>query len=189
MRLLRLAFAGMFAVTAMAMPAAAATDDFLTVQLKDGPVVIQLMPEVAPKHVAQVKALAAKGAYDNVVFHRVIKGFMAQTGDVKFGNSTTPDFNPSRAGTGGSQYPNLKQEFSAEPHVRGTASMARSQDPNSANSQFFICFGDARFLDRQYTVWGKVIEGMENVDQIKRGEPVINPDKMLTVKVAADIAA
>lgn len=107
---------------------------------------------------------------------------------MKFGNSEKPDFNPSRAGTGGSQYPNLKQEFSAEPHVRGVASMARAQDPNSANSQFFICFQDARFLDRQYTVWGQVIEGMENVDQIKRGEPVINPDKMVSVKVAADIA-
>ena len=148
---------------------------------------IELRPDLATGHVDHIKKLAREGAYDGVVFHRVIDGFMAQTGDVKFGNSTTPDFNPSRAGTGGSQYPNLKQEFSAEPHVRGTASMARSQDPNSSNSQFFICFGDARFLDKQYTVWGKVIEGMDNVDLIKRGEPVINPDHIVSAKVAADI--
>ena len=151
-------------------------ENTLVIETTKGPVVIQMRPDLAPNHVEHIKKLAREGFYDGIVFHRVIDGFMAQTGD------------PNGTGTGGSQYPNLKQEFSAEPHVRGTASMARAQDPNSANSQFFICFGDARFLDRQYTVWGQVIEGMENVDQIKRGEPVINPDKMVSVKVAADIA-
>ncbi|MDB5542737.1 MAG: Peptidyl-prolyl cis-trans isomerase, partial [Devosia sp.] len=135
-----------------------------------------MRPDLAPNHVAHIKKLAREGFYDGIVFHRVIDGFMAQTGD------------PTGTGTGSSKYPNLKQEFSAEPHVRGVASMARAQDPNSANSQFFIVFNDARFLDRQYTVWGKVIEGMENVDQIKRGEPVRDPDSMVSVKVAADIA-
>jgi peptidylprolyl isomerase len=119
----------------------------------------------------------------------VIDGFMAQTGDVKFGNSTKPSFNPSRAGMGGSDKPDLKAEFSNMNHSRGTCSMARSQNPNSANSQFFICFDDAAFLNRQYTVWGQVIEGMENVDKIKRGEPVQDPDKIVSMKVAADIAA
>ena len=187
MRLLRLAFAGMFAAAAMAMPAAAGTDDFLTVQLKDGPVVIQLMPEVAPKHVAQVKALAAKGAYDNVVFHRVIKGFMAQTGDVEFGKQGGASFNPARAGTGGSDLPDLPAEFSKVPFERGTVGMARSQSPNSANSQFFIMFDQGSFLNGQYTVIGKVVSGMENVDKIKRGEggngEVSNPDKMIKVSV------
>jgi len=140
-------------------------------------VVIAMRPDLAPNHVAHIKKLAREGFYDGIVFHRVIEGFMAQTGD------------PTGTGTGSSKYPNLKQEFNAEPHVRGTASMARSQNPDSANSQFFIVFGDARFLDRQYTVWGKVVEGMENVDLIKRGEPVRDPDKMVSVKVAADIAA
>ena len=149
----------------------------LVLTLKDGPVTIRLRPDLAPKHVEQIKALTKRGFYDGIVFHRVIDGFMAQTGC------------PQGRGTGGSKYPDLKQEFNAEPHVRGTASMARAQSPDSANSQFFICFNDAPFLNKQYTVWGKVIEGMENVDQIKRGEPVINPDKMLSVKVAADIAA
>jgi cyclophilin family peptidyl-prolyl cis-trans isomerase len=145
-----------------------------------------MRPDLAPNHVAQIKKLARAGAYDGVVFHRVIEGFMAQTGDVKFGNSSKGDI--SRAGMGGSDNPDLKQEFNSEPHVRGVVSMARSQNPNSANSQFFICFDDARFLDRQYTVWGKVISGMENVDQIKRGEPVRDPDMMVSVKVAADAA-
>ena len=163
-------------------------ENTLVIETTKGKVVIAMKPDVAPGHVEHIKKLAREGAYDGVVFHRVIDGFMAQTGDVKFGNSNSSDFNPSRAGTGGSQYSNLKQEFSSEPHVRGTASMARAQDPNSANSQFFICFADAPFLNRQYTVWGEVIEGMENVDQIKRGEPVVNPDKMVSVKVAADIA-
>jgi len=163
-------------------------ENTLVIETTQGKVVIEMRPDVAPNHVAHIKKLAREGAYDGVVFHRVIDGFMAQTGDVKFGNSTSADFNPSRTGTGGSSYPNLKQEFNAEPHERGTASMARAQDPNSANSQFFICFADAPFLNRQYTVWGKVTEGMDNVDKIKRGEPVINPDKMVSVKVAADIA-
>jgi cyclophilin family peptidyl-prolyl cis-trans isomerase len=162
-------------------------ENTLVIETTKGKVVIAMKPEVAPGHVAHIKTLAREGAYDGVVFHRVIEGFMAQTGDVKFGNTNLPEFNPARAGTGGSKYPNLKAEFNNEPHVRGTASMARAQDPNSANSQFFICFGDAGFLKKQYTVWGQVIEGMENVDQIKRGEPVINPDHMISVKVAADI--
>ena len=124
----------------------------------------------------RIGELANEGFYDGVPFHRVIPGFMAQGGD-----------GGNRNGTGGSSKPNLKQEFSSEPHVRGVCSMARSSNPNSANSQFFICFADARFLDKQYTVWGKVIEGMENVDKIKRGEPVANPDKIVSMKVAADV--
>jgi cyclophilin family peptidyl-prolyl cis-trans isomerase len=164
-------------------------ENTLVIETTKGNVVIEMRPDLAPNHVAHIKKLVREGAYDGVVFHRVIDGFMAQTGDVKFGNSSKTEFNPARTGTGGSSYPDLNQEFNAEPHVRGTTSMARSQSPNSANSQFFICFDDARFLDRQYTVWGKVIEGMDNVDQIKRGEPVVNPDKMVSVKVAADIAA
>jgi len=150
-------------------------ENTLLIETTKGPVVIEMRPDLAPNHVAHIKKLAREGFYDGIVFHRVIDGFMAQTGD------------PTGTGTGSSKYPNLKQEFNAEPHVRGIASMARSQNPDSANSQFFIVFDDARFLDRQYTVWGKVIEGMENVDQIKRGEPVRDPDKMLTVKVAADV--
>ena len=152
-------------------------ENTLVIETTKGNVVIEMRPDLAPNHVAHIKKLAREGFYDGIVFHRVIDGFMAQTGC------------PQGRGTGGSKYPDLKQEFNAEPHVRGTASMARAQNPDSANSQFFICFDDAPFLNKQYTVWGKVIEGMENVDQIKRGEPVINPDKMLSVKVAADIAA
>jgi peptidylprolyl isomerase len=140
-----------------------------------GRVVIELRPDLAPNHVAQIKALAREGFYDGVVFHRVIEGFMAQGGD------------PTGTGMGGSKRPNLKQEFSSEPHVRGVCSMARSQNPDSANSQFFICFGDARFLDRQYTVWGKVVSGMEHIDKIKRGEPVREPDKIAKMQVAADV--
>ena len=149
-------------------------ENTLLIETTKGPVVIEMRPDLAPNHVAHIKKLAREGFYDGIVFHRVIDGFMAQTGD------------PTGTGTGSSKYPNLKQEFNAEPHVRGVASMARSQNPDSANSQFFIVFDDARFLDRQYTVWGKVIEGMDNVDQIKRGEPVRDPDKMISVKVAAD---
>jgi peptidylprolyl isomerase len=152
-------------------------ENTLIIETTKGRVAIEMRPDLAPNHVAHIKKLAREHFYDGVVFHRVIDGFMAQTGD------------PTGTGTGSSKYPDLKQEFNAEPHVRGTASMARAQNPNSANSQFFICFDDARFLDRQYTVWGKVIEGMENVDKIKRGEPVRDPDKMLTVRVAADEAA
>ncbi|OHV81211.1 peptidylprolyl isomerase [Rhizobium sp. LCM 4573] len=186
MKLLRLAIAGAFALASFVMPAFSAEDDFLTIQLKDGPVVVQLMPEVAPKHVAQVKALAAKGEYDNVAFHRVIEGFMAQTGDVQFGDMEN-GFDPARAGTGGSDLPDLPAEFSKVPFERGTVGMARSQDPNSANSQFFIMFAEGSFLNGQYTVIGKVVSGMENVDKIKRGEggngEVSNPDRMIKVTV------
>ena len=150
-------------------------ENTLLIDTTKGPVVIEMRPDLAPNHVAHIKKLAREGFYDGIVFHRVIEGFMAQTGD------------PTGTGTGSSKYPNLKQEFNAEPHTRGTTSMARSQNPDSANSQFFIVFDDARFLDKQYTVWGKVIEGMENVDRIKRGEPVRDPDSMVTVKVAADV--
>ncbi|WP_245465149.1 peptidylprolyl isomerase [Mesorhizobium sp. M7A.F.Ca.CA.004.05.2.1] len=159
----------------------------MIITLKDGDVTIALRPDLAPKHVEQIKKLVRQGAYDNVAFHRVIDGFMAQTGDVKFGNSSKPSFAPSRAGMGGSEKPDLKAEFSNANHARGTCSMARSQNPNSANSQFFICFDDAAFLNRQYTVWGQVIEGMDNVDKIKRGEPVQDPDKIVSLKVAADV--
>jgi peptidylprolyl isomerase len=152
-------------------------ENTLLIETTQGPVVIEMRPDLAPNHVAHIKKLAREGFYDGIVFHRVIDGFMAQTGD------------PTGTGTGSSKYPNLKQEFNAEPHVRGTTSMARAQNPDSANSQFFICFDDARFLDRQYTVWGKVIDGMDNVDKIKRGEPVRDPDSMVSVKVAADVAA
>ncbi len=159
----------------------------MILKLKDGEIKIELFPDVAPNHVQRIKKLANDGKYDNVVFHRVIDGFMAQTGDVKFGNSSNSDFDLNRAGTGGSDLPNLNQEFNNLPHDRGTLSMARSQDPNSANSQFFICFKAAPFLDRQYTVFGKVIEGMEHVDKIKRGDEnkngsVDNPDKIISFK-------
>ena len=159
----------------------------MILKLKDGDVKIELYPDVAPKHVERIKKLAEDGKYDNVVFHRVIDGFMAQTGDVQFGNSESKDFNLSRAGMGGSDLPNLKEEFNDLAHDRGTLSMARSQDPNSANSQFFICFKPAPFLDRQYTVFGKVIEGMEFVDKIKRGDEnnngsVTDPDKIISFK-------
>lgn len=151
-------------------------ENTLIIETTQGRVVIALRPDLAPNHVARIKQLAREGFYDGIAFHRVIDGFMAQTGC------------PHGTGTGGSTYPNLKAEFNAEPHVRGVCSMARAASPDSANSQFFIVFDDATFLDRKYTVWGKVIEGMENVDKIKRGEPVQNPDKMVSVKVAADAA-
>ena len=159
----------------------------MILKLKDGDVKIELFEDVAPNHVKRIKELADSGQYDNVVFHRVIDGFMAQTGDVKFGNSSNDKFDLRRAGMGGSDLPDLKQEFNNLPHERGTLSMARSQDPNSANSQFFICFKEASFLDRQYTVFGKVIEGMELVDKIKRGDEnqngsVENPDKIISFK-------
>tara|TARA_B100000989_G_scaffold292240_1_gene267830 strand:- start:5191 stop:5676 length:486 start_codon:yes stop_codon:yes gene_type:complete len=157
----------------------------MILKLKDGEVQIKLFDKIAPNHVARIKKLADEGFYNDVVFHRVIDGFMAQTGDVKFGKSTSPDFDINRAGMGGSDLPDLKQEFSDTPHDRGTLSMARSQDPNSANSQFFICFKPAPFLDRQYTVFGKVISGMEFVDNIKKGDSnnngsVSNPDKIIS---------
>jgi len=161
-------------------------ENTLVLETSKGEVALQLFPDAAPNHVARIKELAREGAYDNVVFHRVIDGFMAQTGDVQFGKTDSPKFDPRRAGMGGSDKPNLKAEFSAKPHKRGTASMARSQDPNSANSQFFICFEDAPWLDKQYTVWGEVIEGMDKVDQIERGEPVAKPDKILKAYIAAD---
>ena len=159
----------------------------MILKLKDGSVKIELFADIAPNHVKRIKSLAEEGKYDNVVFHRVIDGFMAQTGDVKFGNSSSTDFDLNRAGMGGSDLPDLKEEFSDLPHERGTLSMARSQDPNSANSQFFICFKESAFLDRQYTVFGKVIEGMEFVDKIKRGDQnnngsVSDPDKIISFK-------
>ena len=156
--------------------------NIMILKLKDGDVKIELFEDIAPNHVKRIKQLAQEGKYDGVVFHRVIDGFMAQTGDVKFGNSSNDDFNIRSAGTGGSDLPDLKEEFSDLPHQKGTLSMARSQDPNSANSQFFICFEAASFLDKQYTVFGKVIEGMEFVDKIKRGEPASEPDKIISFK-------
>ncbi len=164
-----------------------AEENIMILKLKDGDVKIELFEDVAPNHVKRIKELANEGKYDNVVFHRVIDGFMAQTGDVKFGNSDSKDFDLRRAGMGGSDLPDLKQEFSSLPHDRGTLSMARSSDPNSANSQFFICFKPAPFLDRQYTVFGKVIEGMDLVDKIKRGDEsnngsVSQPDKIISFK-------
>jgi len=154
----------------------------MILKLKDGDVKIELFEDSAPNHVKRIKELADAGKYDNVVFHRVIDGFMAQTGDVQFGNSSNDNFDIRRAGTGNSNLPDLKEEFSDLPHDRGTLSMARSSDPNSGNSQFFICFKESSFLDRQYTVFGKVIEGMEFVDSIKRGEPATDPDKIISFK-------
>ena len=158
----------------------------MILKLKDGDVKIELFADVAPKHVERIKKLADDGLYNNVVFHRVIDGFMAQTGDVKFGNSSSKDFDLRRAGMGGSDLPDLPAEFNDLPHEKGTVSMARSSDPNSANSQFFICFEPAPFLDRNYTVFGKVIAGMEHVDKIKRGDgqngSVTDPDKIISFK-------
>ena len=161
-------------------------ENTLTIELKDGNVVIELYPDVAPKHVERIKKLVNQGKYDGVVFHRVIDGFMAQTGDVEFGNKK--DFNSGRVGTGGSDLPDLKEEFNEKKHIRGTCSMARSSSPNSANSQFFICFEEASFLDRQYTVWGQVIDGMEYVDKIKKGSSsnngsVSDPDHMVKLSI------
>ena len=159
----------------------------MILKLKDGDVKIELFEDVAPNHVKRIKVLANSGKYDNVVFHRVIDGFMAQTGDVQFGNSSNDKYDLRRVGTGGSSLPDLKSEFNDLPHDRGVLSMARSQDPNSANSQFFICFKPAPFLDNQYTVFGKVIEGMEFVDKIKKGDEnnngaVTDPDKIISFK-------
>tara|TARA_Y100000590_G_scaffold373014_1_gene436475 strand:+ start:43 stop:597 length:555 start_codon:yes stop_codon:yes gene_type:complete len=162
-----------------------AKENVMILKLKDGDVKIELFDDIAPNHVKRFKQLAKEKKYDGVVFHRVIEGFMAQTGDVEFGNSTLPNYNIQRAGTGGSEYPDLKAEFSDIPHERGTLSMARSSDPDSANSQFFICFKAASHLDRQYTVFGKVIEGMEYVDLIKKGDgsngSVTKPDKIISL--------
>ena len=150
------------------------TENTLTIETNKGKVVIKLRPDLAPGHVDRIKTLAREKFYDGIKFHRVIDGFMAQTGC------------PKGVGTGGSSYPNLKAEFNKEPHVRGICSMARSSMPDSANSQFFICLDDAGFLDKQYTVWGQVIDGMENVDKLAKGEPPRNPDHMVTVRVGAD---
>ena len=160
-------------------------ENTIIITLKDGPVVIELLPSVAPKHSERIKELARAGAYDNVCFHRVIDGFMAQTGDVEHGDMED-GFNIRRAGTGGSDLPDLPAEFSKLPHDRGTLGAARSMNPNSANSQFFINFKDNHFLNGQYTVYGRVISGMEHVDAIVRGEPPMNPDRMISVKVASD---
>ena len=149
-----------------------ADNETIVLETSKGRVVIALRPDLAPGHVERIKTLAAQGFYDGVPFHRVIDGFMAQTGD------------PTGTGSGGSDLPDLKAEFNAEPHVRGTVSMARTNQPNSANSQFFICFDDARFLDKQYTVWGKVVEGMDVVDTINKGEPPRSPDKIVKATVA-----
>jgi len=151
-------------------------EDTLIIDTSKGRVTVQMRPDLAPNHVARIKELARKGFYDGVVFHRVIDGFMAQTGD------------PTGTGMSGSGQ-KLKAEFNTEPHSRGAVSMARAQSPDSADSQFFICLDDANFLDRQYTVWGRVIDGMENVDKINRGEPPANPDKMVSVRVASDLEA
>jgi peptidyl-prolyl cis-trans isomerase B (cyclophilin B) len=163
-----------------------AKENIMILKLKDGDVKIEMFPDVAPNHVKRITELANNGKYDNVVFHRVIEGFMAQTGDVKFGNSESKDFDLKKSGMGGSDLPDLKQEFNDVPHEKGTVSMARSSDPDSANSQFFICFKQASFLDRQYTVFGKVVEGMEFIDMIKKGDgpngSVSNPDKIISFK-------
>ncbi len=162
-------------------------ENTIILTLKDGEVVIELLADVAPKHTERMKQLARDKAYDNVAFHRVIDGFMAQTGDVENANMESPNYNPRRAGTGGSQYPDLPAEFSKLPHDRGTLGAARSQNPNSANSQFFINFKDNHFLNGNYTVYGRVVSGMDHVDRITRGEPPASPDRMITVRVAADV--
>ena len=159
--------------------------DLIHLVLKEGTVIIETRPDLAPKHVAQIKQLVSEGQYDGVIFHRVIEGFMAQTGDVEFGNSSKDSYNISRAGTGGSSLPDIEAEFSDANHGRGAVSMARAQNPNSANSQFFICFKDASFLDGQYTIWGYVIEGMEFVDNIKIGEPPKDPDKIIKMELVS----
>ncbi len=164
-------------------------ENTLVIELKSGEVVIEMLPDVAPLHVERIKALAREGQYDGVAFHRVMEGFMAQTGDVQFGDMND-DFNARRAGTGGSQYADVKAEFSSLPFDRGMVGMARSQSPNSANSQFFIMFEENYGLNNQYTVWGRVISGMEFIDNIKRGASssgaVTDPDRMIKVRVADD---
>ena len=160
-------------------------ENIMILKLKDGNVEIELFKEIAPKHVERFLTLSKEKKYDGVVFHRVIDGFMAQTGDIQYGNSNAENYDIGRAGTGGSEYPDLKAEFSELPHERGTLSMARSGNPDSANSQFFICFKPSSFLDRQYTVFGKVVKGMEFIDLIKRGEgsngEVTEPDKIISL--------
>ena len=188
MKILQLAFAGAVVLASLTGNAFAQAKEYITITLKDGPVVIELLPDVAPKHVARIKELAEAGEYNNVAFHRVIPGFMAQTGDVQYGNMEK-DFKPEMAGMGGSSKPNVEAEFSKVPFARGTVGMARSQDPNSANSQFFIMFAPGDFLNGQYTVVGKVVSGMEFVDKIKRGDQdnngsVTDPDRMVKVTVS-----
>ncbi|MDF3413457.1 peptidylprolyl isomerase [Sulfitobacter sp. M57] len=161
-------------------------ENTILMELKDGTVTIELMPDLAPQHVARMKELARAGKYDNVCFHRVIDGFMAQTGDVQHGNMED-GFNLRSAGTGGSDLGNVPAEFSKVPHARGSIGAARSANPDSANSQFFINFSDNNFLNGQYTVYGQVTSGMEHVDAITRGEPPASPDRMISVKVAADV--
>ncbi len=167
-----------------------AEENIMIMKLKDGNVLLELYGEVAPNHVKRFKQLAKEKKFDGVVFHRVIEGFMAQTGDVQYGNSTLETYDIRKVGTGGSEYPDLKSEFSDLPHERGTLSMARSNDPNSANSQFFICFESAPHLDRNYTVFGKVIEGMEFIDLIKKGEggdgAVSEPDKIISMSLSSE---
>ncbi len=187
MKISRILVAGSFAVASMLLANIARAADYITIQLKDGPVVIELATDVAPKHAERIKTLAENGEYDNVAFHRVIEGFMAQTGDVEFGDMEK-NFQPRRAGMGGSNLPDLPQEFSDIPFDRGVVGMARSSDPNSANSQFFIMFAPGYFLNGQYTVVGKVVEGMEHVDNIKLGNEAANgavdePDRMIKVTV------
>ncbi|MEH6521413.1 peptidylprolyl isomerase [Sulfitobacter sp.] len=160
-------------------------ENTILMELTNGTVTIQLLPDVAPLHVERMKTLVRAGSYDNVAFHRVIDGFMAQTGDVQHGNMEK-DYNPRGAGTGGSEHPDVPAEFSKVPHARGSIGAARSANPNSANSQFFINFSDNDFLNGQYTVYGQVISGMDHVDAIVKGEPPANPDRMISVKVAAD---
>ena len=176
-----------FFIFALFISQSHAEENVMILKLKNGDVVIELFEDIAPNHVQRFKQLATEKKYDGVVFHRVIDGFMAQTGDVQFGNSTLESFDILRAGTGESEYPNLKAEFSNIAHERGTLSMARSSDPNSANSQFFICFKPVPHLDRQYTVFGKVIKGMEFVDLIKKGEgsngAVSEPDKIISLVI------
>ncbi|MCS0503542.1 peptidylprolyl isomerase [Ancylobacter mangrovi] len=183
--MIRSLFAAVVLACAFALPAAAQApklppnvdpQNTIIMQTTKGPVIFVLRTDIAPKHAERIKKLAREGFYDNVPFHRVIDGFMAQTGDGQYGN-----------GTGGSRYPDLKAEFSNVPFKRGTVGMARASSPDSANSQFFICFGDASFLNGQYTVIGQVVSGMENVDKLKRGEPVQNPDKIISMKVASDV--
>ena len=159
--------------------------DIIHLVLKDGIVVIETRPDLAPKHVAQIKQLIKEKQYDGVVFHRVIEGFMSQTGDVEFGNTSKDSYDISRAGTGGSSLPDIEAEFSEANHSRGAVSMARAQNPNSANSQFFICFQDPSFLDQQYSIWGYVIKGMEFIDNIKLGEPPKDPDKIIKMQLVS----
>ncbi len=171
-------------------PAMADPENTMVIELTNGEVEILLRPDLAPRHVEQIKALVREGAYDNVAFHRVIEGFMAQTGDVRYGDMAE-GYNSQLVGTGGSQLANIPAEFSAEPFVRGTVGMARAQDPNSANSQFFIMFAPGDPLNNNYTVIGQVVSGMESVDAIKRGNPAANgsvtdPDRMISVHIAAD---